>query len=171
MTSSGGVGHQLDCQTLPTERLHSIKATTYLKVLLHISQLFWATHRILVRWVPKCIVRCAVGDRGSGAVCVCQPVCHRLRYVTPMSRVIATATQIGMYVVQAVKRAVRFTAILLWNYYCDHFVFVATIREAQPLTMWTKLQGGVRSLGFLRPYAGKYKTFEEMGFKTLKWKA
>jgi len=119
VTSSGGVSHTIDCQMLPTEGLNdtfhkrgnmSESSVTYQPIILSY----------------KCIVYCAVRATGSGAVCVTAG-----RYATPISSHCHCNT--NLFVCRAGgERAARFTAILIWNYYCDHFVFVATITGSAP---------------------------------------
>ena len=109
----------LDCQMLPTERLNDISDNSD-----NISESSITYQQIILSY--KCIVCCAVRATGSGAVCVTAG-----RYVTPMSSHCHCDT--NLYVCRAGgERAVRFTAILIWNYYCDHFVFVATIADSAP---------------------------------------
>lgn len=147
MTSPGGVSHTNDCQMLPNERLNDIFDTRGI-----ISQSSVTCVPVILSY--KCIVCCAVRATGSGAVCVTAG-----RYVTPMSSHCHCDTD--LYECRAGgKRAVRFTAILIWNYYCDHFVFVATITDSAPHDV-NQITGRVRSLGFLWPYAGKSKILKK----------
>lgn len=119
MTSSGGVSHTTDCQMLPTERPHDIFDRSG-----NMSGSSVTCQPIILSY--KCIVCCAVRATGSGAVWVTAD-----RYVTPMSSHCHCDT--NLYICRAGgERAVRFTAILIWNYYCDHFVFVATITDSAP---------------------------------------
>lgn len=123
MTSSGGVSHTIDCHMLPTDRLNDIFDRSG-----KISESFVTCQPIILSY--KCMVCCAVRATGSGAVYVSRCVTAG-RYVTPMLSHCHCDTD--LYVCRAGgERAVRFTAILIWNYYCDHFVFVATITDSAP---------------------------------------
>lgn len=119
MTSSGGVSHTIDCQMLTTERVNDTFDNSG-----NISESSVTYQPIILSY--KFIVCCAVRATVSGAVCVTAG-----RYVTPTSSHCYCDT--NLYVCRAGgERAVRFTAILIWNYYCDHFVFVATITDSAP---------------------------------------
>jgi hypothetical protein len=52
------------------------------------------------------------------------------------------------------KRAVSFTTILIWNYYCDHFVFVATIIDSDPHDVSQITGRGSGHMGYYNPMQG-----------------
>jgi hypothetical protein len=77
------------------------------------------------------------------------------------------------------KRAVSFTTILIWNYYCDHFVFVATITDSDPhdanqiigtgsghIAYYNPMQGSPRRSGRIPMYRAEYKDLNSNKWKT-----
>jgi hypothetical protein len=153
VTSSDGVSHTLDCQALPTERLNDTfdksssipeSSVTYQPITPSYKCTVWATG-----WGAVCVSRCVTAGR----------------YVTPLSSHWHCDTNLNVCRADG-ERADTITAIPIWNYYCDHFVFVATITNSAPHDV-SQITGRGRSLGFLWPHPGRSKTFEEMRSKTL----
>jgi hypothetical protein len=118
-----------------------MKSVLHLQVLLHISLLFWTSNQILVHSVQQHIMCCWLRATGTS------PVCGNLRQACtcsctfPYSALLLRRRDVKCHCHcdtnphvcrAAARRAVSFAAVLVWNYCCDHFVFVAAITDSAP---------------------------------------